>query len=97
MTLLFTFAQLLKDDKLPGGGKNNATVDTLQTILQIIFVTIGALAVLLIIIAGLGYITAQGEPTKVSQAKNALLYALIGLVLAASAELIVNFVLNRIG
>jgi hypothetical protein len=96
MTLIFTIASLINDNSLPGHGGTNATTDTIKTVLQIIFVTIGALAVLLIVIAGLRYITAAGEPAKVAQAKSAILYALIGLVIAASAELIVGFVVGRL-
>jgi hypothetical protein len=92
-SLVFTLAQLVNDDKLPGHG-TNAQPGDIKKILTIIFTTVGALAVLLIVIAGLRYIAAQGEPTKVSQAKSAIFYALIGLVIAALADAIVTFALK---
>lgn len=85
-------AQLINTEKLP---KPQANQDTLNTVLSIVFVTIGALAVLMIVIGGVRYITSQGEPTKMAEAKNMILYALIGLVIAALAGAIVNFVLGR--
>lgn len=71
-----------------------ANESTLQTILTIAFGLIGGLAVLFIIIGGLRYIMAQGDPAKISTAKNQILYAAIGLVIAGSAEFIVNYILN---
>lgn len=85
-------AQLINTDKLP---KTNADQDTLNEIFSIVFVTIGALAVLMLVIAGLRYIAAQGDPNKMAEAKNMIIYSLIGLVIAALAAAIVNFVLGR--
>lgn len=86
-------AQLLKPDKLP---QTRASQDSLDTIFSIIFVTLGALAILLFIIAGLRYITARGEPDKVSSAKNMMVYTLVGLIIAALASTIVYYVLGRV-
>jgi putative copper export protein len=80
------------DNNLP---KVNASQDTLNTLFNIGFAIIGALAVLFLVIAGLKYITSQGEPARVETAKNQILYALIGLVIVASAAAAVNFVLGR--
>ena len=93
MHLLFTLAQLLNDNKLPRSPANSGDF---QKIMTIIFTTLGGLAVLLIVVSGVRYITASGEPDKVSQAKRGIFYALIGLVIAASADVIVNFVLDRL-
>jgi hypothetical protein len=93
MHMLFIGALLFNDNKLPHG---NAQPSDIQTILQIVFTTIGALAVLLIVIAGIRYITAQGDPAKVTQAKNAILYSLIGLVIAVMADAIVSFTLKNL-
>lgn len=72
-----------------------ATQDTLKNILIIIFTVIGALAFLMMVIAGFRYVISQGEPAKVAEIKNQIIYAFIGLVIAASAAAIVNFVLGR--
>lgn len=57
---------------------------------------IGAVAVLMIIVGGLRYVTSNGEPTQLTSAKNTILYAAIGLVLATMSNAIVNFVLTNI-
>lgn len=55
----------------------------------------GIFAVALVMLAGFKYITASGDPGKVTEARNTLAYALLGAVVAASAQVIILFVLNR--
>ena len=62
------------------------------TVLSII---IGAAAVLMIVVSGLRYITSSGDSAKVSAAKTTLIYALIGVAIAALAQLLVHFALNQ--
>lgn len=89
---LFFAAPLLKAEKLP---KTPDSQGSLDTIFSIVFVTIGALAILMIVIGGLRYILAQGDPNKMAESKNMILYSLIGLIIAALAGAIVNYVLGR--
>ena len=73
--------------------------DTLQTVLRtalnLFSAIIGIIAVVMIMIAGLKYITSQGEPANIATAKNSILYAAIGLVVVELAQVIVRFVLSR--
>jgi hypothetical protein len=57
---------------------------------------LGAVSVVMIIFAGVFYVTSQGEPAIIKRAKDSLLYAVIGLIVALSAYAIVNFVLASI-
>jgi len=66
------------------------------TIFQLVFGFIGALAVLIIVLAGLRFILANGDPKGVSQARNTIIYAAVGLAIAVSAEVIITFVLNHV-
>lgn len=61
-----------------------------QTALGIAFGIIGALSFLVIVIAGMRYMLAQGDPNATVQAKNTIIYALVGLVIAITAESIVS-------
>ena len=58
---------------------------------------IGAISVIMLIWGGLRYILSGGDNKKVTDAKNTILYAIIGLIIAVLAFAIVNFVLNAIG
>lgn len=66
------------------------------TAVQLLFGIVGALAVFFIIIGGFKYITSQDEPQSVAKARSTIVYAVIGLVIALSAEFIVTFVLKGI-
>ena len=69
--------------------------DTISAAIKILSVIVGIAAIFMIIIAGLRYITSGGNPDKTKGAKNALLYALVGLVIVALAQTIAHFVLNQ--
>lgn len=65
--------------------------------INIILWVVGVAAVIVIIVAGLKYVTSSGNPSAVSSAKTTILYAVIGLVIAITAYAIVNFVFKSFG
>lgn len=95
---LFRFAVSLNDgiNSLPNSGTNDAPDAKLGTILEVVFATLGVIAFLIIVIAGLRYILAGGDPSKVANARNTILYAVIGLVVSLSAYSIVYFVVGNV-
>jgi hypothetical protein len=70
----------------------NPGSSTISTILALVFSIIGAIAVIIIVLAGFTYITSKGEPEKTAKAKDTILYAVIGLIVAILATTIVGFV-----
>lgn len=78
---------------LPKAPTNSAQ---LENVLSIVLGIVGALAVLMIVVAGLRYITSAGDPEKAGRAKNGIILALVGLLLAIVAQAIVVFVVKRI-
>ena len=58
---------------------------------------VGAIAVFMLMWGGLRYITSGGDSKKITDAKNTVLYAIIGLIIAFLSYAIINFVLNAIG
>jgi hypothetical protein len=78
-------------------GSNGATkINTLiATVINIFSLVVGIVAVIMIIIGGLKYITSGGDSGNVTGAKNTILYAVIGLVVVALAQFIVKFVLGK--
>lgn len=78
-----------------GNGSNNADLKSLAgKIVSIFSIIVGIVAVIMIIYGGFRYITSGGDSGKVGGAKNALIYAIIGLVIVALAQFIVHYVLN---
>lgn len=70
--------------------------DTVKTVINILSVVVGIASVIMIILAGLKFVTSSGAPEKVSSARNTILYAVIGLVIVGLAQIIVYFVLNQL-
>jgi|SRR5581483_9085680 len=71
-----------------------ATGGEIRTALDIVFTLTGALALLVITIAGFRYIISRGDPSATAQAKDAILYALVGLIVSIAAYSIVTFVVK---
>jgi len=61
---------------------------------NIISIIVGVVAIIMIIYGGFKYITSGGESNNVSAAKNTLIYAIIGLIVVALAQVIVHWVLD---
>ena len=89
----FFIAQLLINNDLP---EQDAGKDQLTQILNIALAIIGAIAFLMLVIAGLRYVTSQGQSEKVAEARKQIIYSFVGLVVAAMAAAIVNFVLGQV-
>lgn len=64
-----------------------------QDITNILLFIIGAVSVVMLIIGGIRYTISQGDSSAVTSAKNTILYAIIGIVVALLAFAIVNYVL----
>lgn len=73
--------------------KSEAT-SIVKRLINVFLFIIGALAVAMIVHSGLKYTTSRGDAEAVKSAKNTLLYAVIGLIVATSAYAIVNFVVT---
>ncbi|MEX2006684.1 MAG: pilin [Candidatus Saccharimonadales bacterium] len=73
--------------------KINAIV---HSIINLISAIVGIVAVVMIIWGGLRYVTSGGNEAGVTSAKNTILYAIIGLIIVALAQLMVRFTLSKI-
>lgn len=65
-----------------------------QQISNVMLFIIGAISVLMLIIGGIRYVVSGGDSTAVQNAKNTILYAIVGIVVALLAAAVVNFVIG---
>jgi hypothetical protein len=86
-------SQLNKNQDCDNGAADVGGV--LATIVNIISFIAGAIAVIMIVLAGFKFITSGGDANRVASAKNSLIYALIGIVVVALAQAIIHFALNN--
>lgn len=61
---------------------------------RVLLFIVGAVAVIMIVIGGLRYVISGGDASQVQAAKNTILYALVGIIVAILAYAAVNFVVN---
>lgn len=70
--------------------------DIVTQVVNIFSVIVGVVSVIMIIYGGFRYVTSGGDSGNVSTAKNTIIYAIIGLVIVALAQFIVQFVLDKV-
>ena len=80
------------------GAPDNVTEDDglIKKVVNLLLWAIGIVSVIMIIIGGFRYATSNGDSNQVTAAKNTIMYAVIGLVIAIFAYAIVNFVFVQI-
>jgi len=75
---------------------NNSGIAAIaKNVVNIFSFIVGAISVIMIIYGGFRYITSGGSSEGVGAAKSTLIYAIIGLIIVALAQLIVQFVLTQ--
>lgn len=67
-----------------------------QTVVNILLFVVGAVAVIMLIIGGIRYVVSGGDQGAVTSAKNTILYAIVGIVVAFLAYALVNFVITQL-
>jgi cytochrome bd-type quinol oxidase subunit 2 len=77
------------------GSAESAANKLVTNVINVLSVVVGVIAVIMIIVAGFRYVTSGGRDDAVKGAKNTILYAIIGLVIVALAQIIVHFVLAK--
>lgn len=63
-----------------------------QTISNVLIFLVGAVSVIMLIWGGFQYVISSGDSKRVESAKNTILYAIVGIVIAILAYAIVGFV-----
>ena len=77
------------------GDASSRVQKIVTNIINIVSLVVGVAAVIMIMVGGLRYITSNGDSGQVGNAKNTILYAVVGLIVVALAQIIVRFVVNK--
>ncbi len=76
------------------GGDNCEGDGIFKTVTNVLLFIIGAIAVIMLVIGGIRYTTSNGNSEQVTAAKNTILYAVVGIIVAILAFAVVNFVID---
>lgn len=80
-----------------GGAQSGKDINgVIKVLLQVLSVVVGVIAVIMIVIGGFKFITANGDSNKLASARSTIIYAIIGLVVVALSQIVVFFVLNKV-
>ena len=83
-----------KDSKICKS-KGDSISPFVQSIVRLLIYAVGIVSVIMIIVGGLKYTTSNGDAARIKSAKETILYAVIGLVVAMLSFTIVAFVIDR--
>lgn len=65
-----------------------------KKITNVLLFIIGAVSVIMLVIGGIRYTISSGDQNQVTAAKNTILYAIVGIIVALLAYAVVNFVIT---
>lgn len=77
-------------------GSTTSLSSVFKTVVNVLLFVIGAVSVVMLIVGGIRYTLSAGNSTAVTAAKNTIMYAIIGLVVAFLAYAIINWVLGAL-
>ena len=90
-------ADLIKQGADSTGQQDSRSAgDIAKDVVNIMFFIVGVMAVIMIIWGGIRYVLSAGNSAALTSAKNTIMYAVIGLIVAILAYTIVNFVINTV-
>lgn len=78
---------------MPGDGSLDGIFETITNVLLFL---VGAVSVIMLIIGGFKYVVSGGDSSKTESAKNTILYAIVGIVVAVLAYAAVDFVIEQL-
>jgi cytochrome c biogenesis protein CcdA len=89
---------VISNDSIPNAVADGPTVSELiVNVVSILSFVAGVASVIAIIVGGIMYSVSGGNESRTKTAKDAILYAVIGLVISLSAFAIANFVITGLG
>ncbi|MBH1957014.1 hypothetical protein I8H84_05550 [Candidatus Saccharibacteria bacterium] len=81
-------------DSIGGKDAGMTLEEGIKNVVNVLLFLLGSIAVIMIIIGGIRYATSNGDAGAIKGAKDTILYAVIGLIVAILAYAIVNFVVG---
>jgi hypothetical protein len=84
------------ESKVCQGTGKNALYDLIGNVVRLLILIIGIISVIMIVIGGFRYTTSGGDSGETKTARDTIIYAVVGLVIAIMSYSLVNFVLNQL-
>lgn len=75
--------------------QGDSATSMVQIVINLLLYVLGIIAVIMIVVGGIRYTTSNGNASQIKEAKDTILYSVVGLIVAMLSFAIVNFVLGR--
>jgi len=75
--------------------QGDSATGMVQTIINLLLYVLGIIAVIMIVVGGIRYTTSNGNASQIKEAKDTILYSVVGLIVAMLSFAIVNFVIGK--
>jgi hypothetical protein len=95
--LMAATPSVIDTSSLPNSGHKDPTQSAISIVLTIVFSITASISTLMIVIAGFRYVTAHGDSKAVAQARETIIYSVVGLLVSMAAYSIVTFVIGKVG
>lgn len=83
-------------DKAAGGNPLFGPDGILTKVINIISILVGIASVIMVMIGGFKFITSGNTPQNIANARETVIYAILGLIVAISAQVLVRYVLSQV-
>ncbi len=87
--------EIKKGQQATNAGNGQDFTTTVQTVINMLLFIIGLVAVIVIIYSGIKFVLSSGDSNAIKSARDTMLYAVIGLVVAIMAYAVVGWVVSR--
>ena len=95
INLFLPLAITIEESSIPAIPKvDEATI--VEEVLGLVFIVLGSISLLILVIQGMKYALSLGNSEQVNRARNGIIYALVGLIIAMTAWSLVTFTLDSI-
>ena len=69
---------------------------TIGNVVNLLLMAVGAISIIMIVVGGILFALSNGDSSRVTKARNTVLYAAIGLIVSLLASAIVNLAFGRV-
>ncbi len=90
-------AQIINEGQIPDTVKGPTVAELVSNVVGILFFVVGAASVIVLIVAGIMFVVSAGNEKTTKQAKDAILYAIVGIIISVAAFAITNFINTQLG
>ncbi|GDX62940.1 hypothetical protein LBMAG34_4740 [Candidatus Saccharibacteria bacterium] len=84
--------QIINESQIPDAVQGPSVAELVTNVVGILFFVVGAASVIVLIVAGIMFVVSAGNEKQTKQARDAILYAVVGLIISTAAFAITNFI-----